>query len=207
MPETEKLTSVPSVPCLGAGQVGQSAPKADHPRDNGGTVDLKALAFKVLQKANAGHAWDSSGTEVSQTHVPRNRPVGQLQGLNGTSWTAEAWAAFFHERAGIREYDSRQSRQEAERQALAETVEHWRALHPVPPSGPEIGCVHCGKGAGDQTLVPHLAGSKDAFWLHTTCWPVFDHARRLETRAALKKMIPALHVPLKELLDEPGEPE
>ena len=58
MPETEKLTSVPSVPALGVGQVGQSALKADHPRDSGGTVDLKALAFKVLQKANAGQAWD-----------------------------------------------------------------------------------------------------------------------------------------------------
>jgi hypothetical protein len=162
------------------------------------------LAFKVLQKANAGQAWDKGGTEVSQTPVPQNRPVGQQQGATGTGRIAEDWGAFFHERAGIREYDGRQSRQEAERQALAETIEHWRALHPMPPSGPEMGCVHCGKGAGDQTLVPHLAGSKGAFWLHTTCWRVFDQTRRLGARAALEKLIPELRDPLDELLV--GEP-
>ena len=192
MPETEKLASVPSVPSLGAGQVGQQAPKADQPRDSGGTVDLRALAFKVLQKAIAGQAWDKRGTEVSQTAVPQNRPVGQQQGAPRTGWTAEDWGAFFHERAGIREYDGRQSRQEAERQALAETVEHWRAMNPLPASGPEIGCVYCGKGAGDLALVPHLASGKGALWLHTTCWPAFDLARREEALAALRHLIPDL---------------
>jgi hypothetical protein len=192
MPETEKSTSVPSVPCLGAGQVGQSAPKADHPRDSSGTVDLKALAFKVLKKVKAGQAWDNGGTEVSQTPVPLNRPVGQSQGDRGTVWTASDWCAFFHERASIREYDGRQSRQEAERQALAETIEHWRAVHPMPPSGPEIGCVHCGKGACDPNLVPHLASGKGALWLHTTCWPAFNLARREEALAALRHLIPDL---------------
>ena len=103
-----------------------------------------------------------------------------------TGWTAEDWGAFFDERAGIREYDGRQTRQEAERPALAETIEHWRALHPMPPSGPEIGCVHCGKGGGDPNLLPHLASGKGALWLHTTCWPAFDRARREEALSALR---------------------
>jgi len=186
--------------------VGQSAPKADHPRDSSGTVDLKALAFKVLKKVKAGQAWDNGGTEVSQTPVPQNRPVGQLQGVSRTGWTAEDWGAFFHERAGIREHDGHQSRQEAERLALAELIEHWRAVHPMPPSGRDNGCVHCRTGGGDPNLVPHLAGSKGAFWLHTTCWPAFNQARRLEARAALEKLIPDLHGSLEELLDVPGEP-
>lgn len=122
-------------------------------------------------------------------------------------WGPEDWRAFFHERAAIREYDGRTPRLEAERLALEELIEHWRALNPMPASAPEIGCIQCKTGMGGADLLPHVAARKGHTWIHQHCWRAFDQARRQEARAALEKMIPDLRTrdPLEEFLETPGE--
>lgn len=165
-------------------------------------TDLEALLARAQLLADADRCSSVAGVAGRKG---QNQPAGAANSARKSTlapataatplqkpWGREDWSAFFDERAGIREHDGRQTREEAERHALAETIEHWRALHPMPPSGPEIGCVHCGKGAGDPTLVPHLASGRGAFWLHTTCWPAFDRARREEALAALHRLIPDL---------------
>jgi hypothetical protein len=127
--------------------------------------------------------------------------VGQSKKVSGIAWTADDWVSFYSERAAIREYGGRQSRQEAEREALAETIEQWRAMHPLPPSGPEIGCIQCRTAAGDADLLPHVAAGKGHVWIHQRCWKAFDLARRQEARAALHKMVHDQSRYLADLLD------
>jgi hypothetical protein len=191
MPESGKLTSVPSVPSLGAVQVGQQGSKADQARDNGGTVDLKSLAFRVLQRSSVGQRWDSSGTEVSQVPVPQKRPVGQLQGVGGTDLRPEEWSYRFHQRVGFLHHDCGVPLPEAQQRAIGELQGHWRALHPLEPSAPEGGCIQCG-GVGGVDLVPVLAANRDHAWVHTHCWNALDQARRSAALAALRELIPDL---------------
>jgi hypothetical protein len=165
-------------------------------------TDLEALLARAQQLADAdrcssvaavaapkGQNQHAGAANPERKSTPSPATVATSLQL---PWGPEDWGAFFDERAGIRESDGRQSRQEAEQQALAETIEYWRAFHPMVPSGPEIGCVHCREGGGDPNLVPHLASDKGALWLHTTCWPAFDRARREEALAALRLLIPDL---------------
>ena len=59
------------------------------------------------------------------------------------AWDTTDWQAHFHERAGIREFDGELSRPEAERRALADTINHWLVMHPPKPTDDNDGCVHC----------------------------------------------------------------
>jgi hypothetical protein len=43
----------------------------------------------------------------------------------GTRWSLDDWIAYFHERAGIREFSGGMSRSEAERLALGDVLLHW----------------------------------------------------------------------------------
>jgi hypothetical protein len=42
-----------------------------------------------------------------------------------TRWSLDDWAAYFHERAAIREFSSGMTRSEAERLALGDVLMHW----------------------------------------------------------------------------------
>jgi hypothetical protein len=156
----------------------------------------RARAIAEAEKCSgvATVAGGQPGNRAGQ--APRNRtplaatPATPLQTGGYDPWSAEEWSYRFHERAGSLEHDCGLSRHDAERRALEELQGHWRALHPMPPSGPEIGCVQCGHGAGDSNLVPHLAAGKGAFWLHADCWPAFDQARCEEAQVALRKLLP-----------------
>ena len=181
-------------------------------------TDLEALLARAQQLADADRCSSVAGVAAPKG---QNQPAGAVNPARKSTlapataatslqkpWGPEDWKVFFDERAAIREHDGRTPRQEAERLALEELIEHWRALNPMPASAPEIGCIQCRTGAGGADLLPHVAAGKGHTWIHQHCWRAFDEARRQEARAALEKMIPDLRTrdPLEELLDVPGEP-
>jgi hypothetical protein len=96
---------------------------------------------------------------------------------NGTSWSADEWQAFYAERAGIREYDGGQAREDAELAALEDCVAQWLAVNPPVAGEPSAGCLACGQAADRRDLVPHLTRGGH-FWLHATCWDVYLASRR-----------------------------
>lgn len=114
--------------------------------------------------------------------------------------TATDWQAFYDERAGILQYEGQHSRQEAERRALDETIQHWQALNPPPASEPQNGCIVC-RDVGDD-LLSYVARPKTHFWLHLRCRPVFDKARRDLALDALRQMIPCLPIAPRDALEE-----
>lgn len=161
-----------------------------------GKFDPQAILARARELAEAESnsgiaevAVTSRETQPSSGAAERQR---ETRPRPSTPWVAEDWLAFFDERAGILEFDGKHARLEAERLALAECAEHWRAMYPMLASAPESGCVHCSKGAGDVTLVPHLAAQRGVFWMHAACWPAFNAARNREARDALSRLLPDL---------------
>jgi hypothetical protein len=146
--------------------------------------------FAALERVRA----ESSNVAPVAEHGPPQTPNRkQEQGGRSAPFSMSDgadWAYAFHERAGFLEYDCHVPRHDAERRALDELQARWRALHPMPPSDHDSGCVQCGGKNG--SLVPHLARDRSHFWLHPACWPAFDKARRAEAMAALCDMIPGL---------------
>jgi hypothetical protein len=104
------------------------------------------------------------------------------------TWGADDWRAFFDERAGIREFDGRLPRLEAERLALADCAEHWLQRNSPAPHGPENGCWQCG-GAGTEADGADPLTSRNCrggvFWIHPRCWADYDAAAAAAAKAAL----------------------
>ena len=102
------------------------------------------------------------------------------------TWDAADWQAHFHERAGICEYDGELPRPEAERQALADTINHWLVMHPSPATDDNDGCVHCQQPLGPDG-VPVLAGTAHTR-LHSACHSPWLTERRRHAAEALRAM-------------------
>jgi hypothetical protein len=102
-------------------------------------------------------------------------------------WGVADWHAFFHERAGIAEYDGGLSRSEAEALAFDHCVVEWLLRHPV-QSRPGL-CFGCGRGDEHAGIVvPFGTEPSGNVWLHSDCWPAWHAARKIEAAAALSAM-------------------
>jgi hypothetical protein len=102
-------------------------------------------------------------------------------------WSAEDWQVFFHERAGIAEFDRGLPRPEAEALAFACCVVEWLNRNAV--RSPRGRCHGCGGGEyGHDALLPYGVESTGHAWLHTRCWPAWHAGRRSEAVAALTAM-------------------
>jgi len=100
-------------------------------------------------------------------------------------WSGEDWREFFEERAGIKEFDGRLSRDRAEARAFSCCVGEW--LHRNPARSPSGRCHHCGQTAG--MLFPYFTGcsTKDPghTWLNQECSRAWHKARRAKAVSAL----------------------
>ena len=100
-------------------------------------------------------------------------------------WSAEDWQIFFHERAGIAEFDGGLSRGQAEACAFACCAVEWLNRHPM--RSPPGGCLSC--DCGDQAHDPEppygVESAGDAC-LHSRCRPALFAGRKAEAVAALE---------------------
>ena len=101
-------------------------------------------------------------------------------------WTPQDWRDHYQERAAIIEFDGELPRPEAERLALADTINQWLVMHPSEPTDDTTGCVHCSVALGEDG-VPVLAGGAHT-WLHSACHAPWLAKRRAEAERALAAM-------------------
>jgi len=106
---------------------------------------------------------------------------------NRDSWLAEDWHAFFHERAGIAEYDGGLPRTEAEAHAFECCVIEWLNRNPAP--SPAGRCKWCGRSEScDAVVLPFGTEPGTHAWLHAGCWAAWHQARRAEAVAVLAQV-------------------
>jgi hypothetical protein len=99
--------------------------------------------------------------------LKRHKPgiVALLRRARG-DWTAADWEAFFHERAGIAEYDGGLGRPEAEALAFEHCVVEWLMRHSV-RSNPGA-CLSCGRVEDEGGIVlPFGIEASGHAWLHS----------------------------------------
>ena len=106
---------------------------------------------------------------------------------SSAEWTAQDWLDHFQERAAIIEHNGEQRREEAERLALADTVNQWLFEHPPEATDDAAGCVHCGVVLDDAAILV-LAGDSGHTWLHGRCHHDWLAERRRHAAEALSKM-------------------
>jgi len=97
--------------------------------------------------------------------------------LHPRGWGADDWIAFYHERAGIAEYDGGASRAEAEARAFEACVTEWLTQHhePTPPEE----CALCRKPNIETAVVVPFGTAKAGYaWLHADCWAEWYQAKR-----------------------------
>lgn len=99
-------------------------------------------------------------------------------------WSAEAWQAYFDERAGIAEFDGELARDQAEAQAFSCFVVERLNRHPV--SSPNRRCLTCGSGEeAHEPLLPFGLASTGHAWPHSRCWRTWADGRKAEAISAL----------------------
>lgn len=102
-------------------------------------------------------------------------------------WSGEDWLAFFDERAGIAEFDSGLSREQADARAFACCLAEWLDRNPArSPAGRCLGCG--GSEHAHDKLLPFGAEPTGHAWLHSRCWPTWHASRKAEAVAALARM-------------------
>ena len=104
-----------------------------------------------------------------------------------SDWTVEEWRSLFDERAGIAEFDSGQTRTDAEALAFECCIVEWLNHHPE-RSDPGR-CAWCGKPDQDgHAVIPFGTESNGHTWLHPECWPAWSACRRQAAMEALDKL-------------------
>ena len=157
-----------------------------HPRDLSDISDQSPPAFEPAPSRDISDISDESPPTLVVPGVKRSVIEGGLEPAAPAEWTPQAWVDHYEERAAIIEHDGELPRQEAERQALADTINQWLVMHPPPATDDATGCVHCGQPLGDDG-VPVLAGGAHT-WLHSRCHPPWLAERRAEAERALAAM-------------------
>ncbi len=99
-------------------------------------------------------------------------------------WTAEHWRAHFDERAGIAEFDGRQTRTDAEARAYECCIGHWMNRHAPQPTDPDHGCAFCGEWMSESEALPFLTNGGHV-WLHSRCHAAWMAGLRAEAVRAL----------------------
>ena len=154
------------------------------------------IALEILKSAEAAGvkiALDGTDLKVTAKQKP---PAPILDGLRKhkaeivsllthgqDDWSPEDYQAFYDERAGIAEYDGRQTRGQAEAAAYEFCVTEWLNRHPE-PSQPDC-CAWCAKPGTECSIVPFLAGNGGHTWLHPECWEDWHQDRRSKAQQAL----------------------
>ena len=172
----------PAVPTPGHGTVGHLRSTRDSRWDSCGTVDLKALARKVLQRDTP---WDSQRDSTTKTVPTVRAALGQRD-----SWDAMDWRDWITERAAILEFDGGLSRAEADRRAFEYTLIEWLNRHPHQGN---LGiCAGCGDAMYDQasdwrTLADSASVHYGGLW-GLRCMERYALGRRKEAADALRQM-------------------
>ena len=105
----------------------------------------------------------------------------------GSDWSAEEWRVFYHERAGIAEFDGGQTRADAEALAFDGCIVEWLNRNPA-PCDPER-CAWCGEpDVSGSAVLPFGTETHGHTWLHPECWNDWHTARKVEAVMALSTM-------------------
>jgi hypothetical protein len=155
---------------------------ADGPVWRGRRVDPPAEVLAVLKDRRLA----VQAVLLARTHAAKTRT------REPDSWSADDWLAYFHERAGIREFDAGPPRLEAARLAMADCVEHWQRRNSPAPHGPENGCWQCGHAGTDAGGADPLTSRccrGGVFWIHPRCWADYDASADAAAHVALKPII------------------
>ena len=151
-------------------------------------LDLcSTVEVDAIEPAHPRDKSDISDQSPSVHEVPGvKRPVieGSLGPSTSVEWTRHDWRDHYEERAAIIEHDGDLPRTEAERQALANTVNQWLVMHPPPATDEHDGCVHCNAGLGEDG-VPVVAGGAHT-WIHSRCHHAWLTERRRHAAEALR---------------------
>ena len=103
----------------------------------------------------------------------------------GDPWDNDDWCAFFDERAGIAEFDGRQTRAEAEVVALECCIFEWLTRNPH--SSDAGRCAWCKELDQDgHNVVPFGTEEHRYTWLHSKCWNDWHQDRQKIARRALE---------------------
>lgn len=165
------------------------------------------VLLTLLPSGNISAKGEQSVIERWIPEIRRSKPAIVLLLRPGVDrWSAEDWQTFFHERAGIAEYDGGQSRAEAEAVAFEHCVAEWINRNPE-PSDPDR-CAWCGKPDQDEhTVVPFGTADHGHAWLHPECWQEWHERRREQARKFLMKIgvqVPSATSEIADLPDELG---
>ena len=112
--------------------------------------------------------------------------VALLTAADG-DWTKKDWRTFFDERAGSAEFDSGQTRADAEAVAFECCIVEWLNRHRE-RFDPDH-CAWCEKPDRDgHAVVPFGTESNNHTWLHPECWKDWSQDRREIAQQALAAM-------------------
>lgn len=123
-------------------------------------------------------------TPILRLHKPEIIALLKADSEPVAVWDAADWQAYYHERAGVAEYDGALPRAQAETQAFRCCVSEWMCRHPVTS---ELGqCAWCGRGdLAGRGLLPYGDADHGHTWLHGECWPAWYAQRRQAAVVAL----------------------
>jgi hypothetical protein len=139
---------------------------------------LDASAYKLVGKIGLAESSTAKAAKVAK--------VRQLEPFRvGTGCRSPAdWRSRFDYRKEIAEHDRGLSRPESERLAFECCVIEW--LNATPKPSPAGICTWCGQADMKGSVVlPFGSEPGTHAWLHSTCWPAWQQARRIEAVATL----------------------
>ena len=162
-----------------------------------GSKGAQARSVSLPADANRGNhrplsARGESDSPSAADRAAKDRQQSTLHGakVRGTEvrrparaqrpWTESEWRQFFGERAGIAQFDGRQSHEDAEALAFESCVAEWVNQHPSPT---DFGyCAACGKPRQEERTVAPF----DHTWLHPSCRRHWYEDRRADAVAELE---------------------
>lgn len=188
------------VPCsspLSDGTRNDQIEDRNDPRNDGGTVSVKALLERLDGRPKRNDPRNDDGT-TPKTAVPRVftpfRKVGHLSDekaaaviareLERPQWSVPDWRAYYDERAGIFEYELGHTRAAAEELAFYACVRRWLERNP-PGYRPDLKCLHCGDMTFKSDATPIVCGDNLQRWVHHACTPDFRLLRTHDATVAL----------------------
>ena len=154
---------------------------------NCGPVDIDAIEERATPAADSASASYLDAWARLQCQRPVSVAGAARLHTERAGWSGEDWRAFFHDRAGIAEFDGGLPREQAEARAFACCVAEWLNRNPV-RSSPDR-CLRCGEAErGHDALLPFGTERAGHAWLHSHCWSAWSAARQAEAVAALEAM-------------------
>lgn len=149
-------------------------------RSSGGEI---ALADDSIKLKVAASLRDKAITEIKGHKEAIKRA---LRDEVDDPWDNDDWCAFFDERAGIAEFDGRQTRAEAEVVALECCIVEWLVRNPH--SSDADRCAWCKEFDQDgDGVVPFGTQEQGHTWLHSKCWNDWHQDRRKMARCVLER--------------------